>query len=200
VTDPTTSASPFAKRGAAALAFAAALALAWASFSGDWMVARRADGPQYFGLRATRMCVRGVEGMSEEACIGQSNLEFVEDSARAGGERATAAFAYAGWACSVALWIAIAGLVVAAGLMLAGRFVARPIAPTTLALLGLAAGLISGVFFVALKPSPELGPNVACYGFAFGELAGIVATILVARIRPRDPEWDDPKPFDEDNW
>ena len=192
MTEPTTSASPRTKILTAALAFVSVAALALASFSGRWMMASDEGSTGTFGLRSAEMCFEGT-------CESTSTAEFV-DAVNEGGGTATSAFTYAGWACSIALWLAAASLAAAAALMLAGRFIVWPVAPTTLALVGLAIGLISGVVFVAEKPSPHLGPGVACYLFAGGELAGIIATILVARIRPADPDWDDPQPFDEDKW
>jgi hypothetical protein len=192
VTDPTTSASPRTKILTAAFALAAVAALALASFSGRWMTVTVEGSTGEFGLRSMDASY-GDEHQAESL---SSYVSDVKD----GGGTASSAFWIAGWICSIALWVAAAMLAVAALLMLAGRFVVRPVAPTTLALVALAIGLISGVVFVAEKPAREMGPGVACYLFAFGELAGIIATILVARIRPSDPDWDNPQPFDEDKW
>lgn len=185
-------ATPSTKIVTAVLAFASVAVLALANVSVSWMTVHDEDSSGEFGLRSMRIC----EG-ADVPCDSMSNGDFVDGVQKSGG-RATQVFAYAGWICSIALWIGIAALGLAAGLMLAGHFVTRPVALTTIALLALAVGLISGVVFVAEKPSPQLGPGVACYLFAGGELAGIIATILIARIRP--PDWDEAEAFDEDKW
>jgi hypothetical protein len=193
MTDLTTEASKRSKIIAAALAFAAAAALGWASFSGEWAVLRP-DGSASFGLRRF------------EACEDRDSMAPGDDSAPRCGSGSLMdipdhrAFAIFGWIASVALWIAAASLAASAGLMLAGRFIARFVAPTTIALVGLAIGLVSGMVFLALKPEAAFGPGPAFWAFAGGSLTGIVATILVARIRPADPDWDDPEKFDEDKW
>jgi hypothetical protein len=190
MSEPSPSTSPRTKILTAVLALISVAALALASFSGRWMMVSADDSSGTFGLRSMEMCF-------ESTCETSSNSAFV-DAVNQGGGSATSAFAYAGWVCSVALWIAAASLAAAAALMLAGRYVTRPVALTTIALLALAIGLISGVVFVAEKPSRELGPGVACYLFAGGELIGIIATILIARTRP--PDWDETEAFDEDKW
>jgi hypothetical protein len=192
MTDLTTTASVKTKAIAAGLAFAAALVLGWASFSHAWAVETTPSAEQgpgdHFGLRAFERCY------GPDDCETHSIYELVER------EHGPSSFPLFGWIASVAMWIGAAALAAAAALMLAGRFVARPIALTTVALIGLAVGLVAGFVFLALKPAQQFGPGPAFWGFVGGELAGIAGTILVARIRPRDPEWDDPRPFNEETW
>lgn len=187
MTDPTTTASRETKATAAALAFAAAAALLWASFSAQW-AHQLSYGSDTFGLRTWISCAE--DGTLCETRSIESLGRFAEYSV----------FPTFGWIASFALWIAAASLAGSAALMLAGRFVARPIALTTVALVALGVGLISGFVFLATRPPENYGPGPGFFAFAGGELVGIVATILVARIRPHDPEWDDPQPFDEDKW
>jgi hypothetical protein len=193
VSEQTSSLSPRTKVLTAVLAFASVAALVLANLSGEWMTAHDDYSSGAFGLRTMQICAADAD----HACETESNSQFV-DEVNAGGGNATSVFVYAGWTATFAMWIAAGALAAAAGLMLAGRFVTRPIALTTIALLALAVGLISGVVFVAEKPSPHLGPGTACFLFAGGELAGIIATILIARIRP--PDWDETEAFDEDKW
>lgn len=186
MTDVTTTASKQTKALAAALAFASAAALAWATFSTHW-AQQLSYGDDTFGLRTW------IECNADGDCTSRS----IEAFARYAD---SSVFPILGWVTSIALWIAAASLAASAGLMLAGRFVARPIALTTIALLALAIGLISGFVFLATRPPQNYGPGPGFWAFAVGELVGIVSTILVARIRPRDADWDDPQPFDEDKW
>jgi hypothetical protein len=187
MTDPTTTASPQTKAIAAGLAFASAAALAWATFSDQW-AHQLSYGHDTFGLRTWISC-------AEDGTLCESRSIY-----SLGRFTDYGVFPTLGWVASVAMWIAAASLAVSAGLMLRGRFIARPIALTTVALLGLAVGLITGFVFLATRPPENYGPGWGFWAFAGGELVGIVATILVARIRPHDPEWDDPQPFDEDKW
>jgi hypothetical protein len=199
MTTPITDAPRSAKILAATLAFASALALTFATFTRSWFTTDQDDVHTSFGLRSIQTCVTGEGG--GETCVPQTLSEMVSDAQHAGaGDEVSAAFPVLGWIASVAMWIAIAGLVASAALMLAGKFVARPIAPTTIALLGLAVGLIGGGAFIATKPGQQYGASLGFFAFCAGELVGIVATLLLARIRPADPEWDNPEPFDEDKW
>jgi hypothetical protein len=186
MTDTTTTASGKTKAIAAALAFGAAAALAWASFSTHW-AQQIAYGQDTFGLRTWVRCT------DDGVCDARSIETFARYAK-------SDVFPILGWVASVSLWLAAASLAAAAALMLAGRFIARPIALTTVALVSLAVGLISGFVFLATRPPENYGPGPGFWAFAAGELVGIVSTILVARIRPADPEWDDPEPFDEEKW
>jgi hypothetical protein len=198
MTTPTTSATMTAKALAAALAVASAGLLAFASFSGRWAEANLDEARGNFGLRVMQTCVEPDDG--PPTCVSQTLYQFADDAKKAGADEVSSAFPLFGWIASVALWIAIVGLVAGASLMLAGKFVSRPMAPTTLALLALGAGLIAGGVFVAQRPGHVWMVAPGFWAFAAGEIIGIIATMLVARIRPRDPEWDDPKPFNEETW
>lgn len=187
MTDPTTTASKQTKSIAAALAFASAAALVWASFSSQW-AHQLSYGGDTFGLRTWISC-------AEDGTLCETRSIF-----NLGRFANSDLFPPLGWITSVALWLAAASLAGSAALMLTGRFIARPIAPTTVALVALGLGLIAGFVFLTQRPPENYGPGAGFFAFAGGELVGIVATILVARIRPRDPDWDDPQPFDEDKW
>ena len=187
MTDVTTTASKQAKAIAAALAFASAAALTWSTFSSQW-AHQLSYGTDTFGLREWISCAEDG-GLCESRSMA-SLARFAK----------TDLFPTFGWICSVSMWIAALSLAGSAALMLTGRFIGRPIALTTVALLALAVGLISGFVFLSTRPPENYGPGPGFWAFAVGELVGIVATILVARIRPPDPEWDDPQPFDEEKW
>jgi hypothetical protein len=192
VTNLTTTASGKTKAIAAALAFASALAVAYASFSDRWFSGR----DPYTEVR-TEMGLRSVESCWAHENGTVDGCESASLSDAAGGESQMPLF---GWITTVALWIAALALAGSAALMLAGKFPVRFVAPTTVALVALAFALIAGCVFLALKPRGPLGAGPGFIAWAPGELAGIIATILVARIRPADPEWDDPQPFDEEKW
>jgi hypothetical protein len=67
-----------------------------------------------------------------------------------------------------------------------------PIAPTTIALLGVMIGLITGCVFIATKPGPTgmVGVGLSFWIFGVGCVMGIAAAQMMAKVnRPPDPEW-----------
>lgn len=112
-------------------------------------------------------------------------------------------FVIAGWVTSVCLWLGVLGLLAAIGLVLAKATPALPIAPTTISFLTLTVAIVSGCVFVATKPGGTgmLGIGWAFWIFAAGTVAGITASMLLARaMRPAVGDWDpgDAPPDDDD--
>jgi len=175
---------------AIALALISAAALVWVSFSHRWTASADPLDHSGFGLRSIWYCQ--VDG-----CHTMSNAAFLRGYAG----HVSGAFTAAGWVTSIALWIAAAALALSAGLALARRFVYRPIAPTSLALLAVAVALIAGCVFVATAPGrPVFGIAYGFFVFGGAVIGGLVSSILLGRMRPHEPEWDAPEAFDEDKW
>ena len=105
--------------------------------------------------------------------------------------RVSAAFPIAGLTSFIVLLLAALGLIVAAAIAATGKRPDLPISPTTIALLGLMVGLVSGCVFVATKPGGVGAVGVAWsfWAFGVGAVAGIAGAQLLARqIRPPDPD------------
>jgi hypothetical protein len=106
-------------------------------------------------------------------------------------QRVSAAFPIAGLVSFVVLLVAAVGLLVAAAIAATGKRPELPVAPTTVALLGLMIGLISGCVFVATKPGGVgvVGVAWSFWAFGVGAVAGLAGAQLLARqIRPADPD------------
>jgi hypothetical protein len=66
-----------------------------------------------------------------------------------------------------------------------------PIAPSSLALLSIMAGLIAGCVFVATKPGPPgyVGVGISFWLFGAGAMLAVPGAILLAKVnRPPDPD------------
>ena len=87
--------------------------------------------------------------------------------------------------------IGAAGLLVGAGIAMAGKRPSLPIMPTTIGVLGLALGIINGCIFIATKPDLDeqlvVGWSFIVFGFA--AVLGLAAVFPLNRaIRPIDAE------------
>ena len=94
-------------------------------------------------------------------------------------------------ALAIALALAAASLVVAAGIAISGKKPQLPITPTTIALLGIMASLITGCVFVATKPGPAgfVGVGISFWVFGVGAVLGIAGAQMLAKVnRPPDPD------------
>ena len=175
---------------AIALALVSAAALVWVTFSHRWTASADPLDHSGFGLRSFYFC-------QDDGCQTVGLREFLHGYPGS----VPGAFVTAGWVASIALWLAAAALVLSAGLALAGRFVFRPIAPTSVALLAIAVALIAGCLFVALAPGrPVFGIAYGFFVFGGGVVGGLASSIMLGRLRPHEPEWDAPETFDEANW
>jgi hypothetical protein len=85
------------------------------------------------------------------------------------------------------------GLLVTAVFGATKRRVNFPVQPTTVALLAIMAGLITGCVFIGTKPGGvgEVGVGYSFWAYGIGSVAGIVgAQILNKLIKPVDPDLD----------
>jgi hypothetical protein len=177
---------------AIALALAAAAALAYAALTRQWLVNGSVYEQYGFGLRGNFTCGQSF-GEAKE-CDETSNSEYVsrmKELSAATASTASGAFAPMGWATFVELLAAALGLVAAAGLAIARKRPDLPMAPTTIALLGIMAALITGCVFVATKPGPPgfVGVGPSFWVFGIGSVLGIAGAQLLAKVnRPVDPD------------
>ena len=171
---------------AVALALAAAACLVYASFTPHWLVNAGQFEEISFGVRSVDQC------RAESACGTVSNHAFIDDLRAAGlPDQASNAFWSMGWATFVECMLSAAGLVAAAAIALARKHPQLPMAPTTLALLGIMAALITGCVFVATKPGPPgfVGVGMSFWVFGGGAVMGIAGAQLLAKVnRPPDPD------------
>jgi hypothetical protein len=166
-----------------ALAAVAAACLLAAAFSHRWL-ANPYRGDFGFSLLSFQACAAGD-------CRTQSNFEIVSQAKEMHDDSASNAFPVAGVAAFAALLAAAAGLIGAVGLAAARQRRALPISPTSVALLGIMAGLVAGCVFVATKPGETGAVGVAWsfWAFGIGSILGIAgAQLLAKQIRPIDPD------------
>ncbi len=172
---------------AVALCLVAATLLAAACLSKRWLGnGSGADSLSYGIIRHTE-CIAG-------ACATRGNDQAPDAlRLRHPPEQIDRVFPLAGWTTLGASALAIAGLVVCALLGLLNRRLALPIAPSSLALLGLLVAMIGGAVFIATKPG-ALGRVGVDWGFVVFSVAiviGLAAAQRIAKqIRPVDPEME----------
>jgi hypothetical protein len=167
----------------------AALCLLYSAFTRHWLVNSSTGIDIGFGLRSSYEC-GGAE------CTYRSNSDVNEEFRRledlSHGEKLhSSAFVPMGWVTFVDLLVAVAGLLAAVGIAAAKKKPQLPIAPTTVALLGIMIGLITGCVFVATKPGPNgmVGVGVSFWLFGVGCVMGIAGAQLMAKVnRPPDPD------------
>ena len=170
------------------LCVAATACLVFATLSNRWLFNATAHAELGFGLRGYTECL-------DAQCARISNAEAVDqwrDQERPGGPKlASAAFVPMGWITFVDLWLVVAGLAGAAAIALARKQPQLPIAPTTIALVGIMIALITGCVFVATKPGPNgmVGVGLGFFVFGAGCVLGIAGAQLIAKVnRPADPD------------
>lgn len=163
------------------LAVLAAAGLVAACFSHRWLIT---DQLGYSPLQVERCSPDCTRSSNFQVFETASKLPFEED-------RVARAFPVAGAVAFAALLLGAAGLLVAAGIAAANRHPDLPVAPTTLSLVGIMLGLISGCVFVGTRPGApgSVALSWSFWLFGLGAVTGIAATHLLARqIRPRDPD------------
>lgn len=196
MTEPATSATTDKRPLATGLCAAAAACLLYAAFTHTWLVNAGPYAEIGFGLRDNYECGASFAlGGDAQACIELGNGDFIEKW-RAMGESAakltSSAFAPVGWITFIVALIGALGLAVAAGFGAAKKPMNLPIAPTTVGLLGVMIGLITGCVFVATKPGPAgmVGVGLSFWVFGIGCVMGIAGAQLMAKVnRPPDEEW-----------
>jgi hypothetical protein len=183
------------------LAAAAGLGLLVASLTHGWLVNKGYN----IGVSLWSMCMGdecksnfGVYSMAKEAAEHVNRDPEVSSMWPVAGVITIA--------CCIAGGLAVAGVItiaccIAGGLaLLATAFfgfqkkrVTWPVQPTTVALLGIMIGLITGCVFIATKPGGVGGVGVgwSFWVYGIGSILGIVgAQILNKLIKPVDPDFD----------
>lgn len=191
---------------AIALGVVAAACLITAALTDHWLVNSSAEAKIGFGLRNNEECLstgwtnyeplRADEHRAEPTswtCKSASNSVVVDQwkaLEKSHGDRlASSAFAPFGWITFVDVLVAALGLLAAAGIAAARKQPQLPIMPTTVALVGLMIGLITGCVFVATKPGPAgmVGVGLSFWLFGAGSVIGIAGAQLLAKVnRPAD--------------
>ena len=184
---------------ATGLCAAAAACLIYAAFTHAWLANASRYAELGFGLRSNYECGMSYsfdgEEHSKQACEWLSNGELIEKWRSMGSEAAkltSSAFAPMGWVTFIVALLAAAGLAAAAAFGALKKPMNWPIAPTSIALLGVMIGLITGCVFVATKPGPAgmVGVGLSFWIFGIGCVMGIAGAQMMAKVnRPPDPEW-----------
>ena len=174
---------------AVGLAVIAAGLLIFAAVSRAWM-ARPAPVDVGFGPMGCSNCAV----IFGEGAGNMSNGAFVDDYRELfdfNAKNASNVFAPAGWATFALCLMSALGLLGAAFLGATKQRRPLPIAPATVALLGLMLSLISAFAFVATKPGGAGFVGIS-YGFWFygiGAVMGIVSAQMLAKLtKPVDTE------------
>jgi hypothetical protein len=165
------------------LAAVAVIALGYAAFGRLWLVTHSAGTAWTMGLRDVEVCdMPQFSALDTQKCVVRANDALPLRSGMTA----------AGTVTFVCVLVAAAALLAALGLELARRSARLPIAPTTISLLALVVALIAGCVFVARKPAPEFGPGLGFYAFGAGTIAGIAASVALAKLlASRDDDADD---------
>lgn len=185
---------------ATGLCAAAAACLLYAAFTHTWLVNASRYAEIGFGLRNNYECgtsysFDGAAEHAEQTCHWYGNAERIEKWRDMGPEAAkltSGAFAPTGWITFIIALVAATGLAAAAAYGALKRPMNLPVAPTTIALLGVMIGLISGCVFVATKPGPAgmVGVGLSFWIYGVGCVMGIAGAQMMAKVnRPPDPEW-----------
>jgi hypothetical protein len=175
---------PLPRSAGIVLAVISAGCLIAACFSHRWLANRRAGDFGYSPL-SYEDC--------RSTCQVPSNFQVFDNAGKVPFEeqRVSRAFPIAGAVTFTVLLVAAAGLLVAAAIAAVGQRPNLPVFPTTIALLAVMIGLVSGCVFVATKPGAAGSVGVAWSfrAFGIGSVAGLAGAQLLARqIRPADPD------------
>jgi hypothetical protein len=185
---------------ATGLCAVAAACLIYAAFTHAWLVSAGRYADIGFGLRDNHECREsysfdGAEEHSKRVCESHTNAEVIA-KLREGGESAkkmaSAAFVPTGWITFIVALLGALGLAGAAAFGALKRPMTGPVAPTTIALLSVMIGLITGCVFIATKPGPVgmVGVGISFWIFGIGCVMGIAGAQMMAKVnRPPDPEW-----------
>jgi hypothetical protein len=174
---------------AVGLAVLAAGLLIFAAVSRAWL-ARPAVIHVGFGPLGCANCSMLVG----ESGGNMTNAAFVAGFRELGPEaarRTSSAFAPMGWATFALCLVSALGLLGAAYLGYTRQRRRLPIAPTTIALLGLMLSLVTACVFVATKPGGAgfVGVSYGFFAFGIGAVMGIAAAQMLAKLtRPVDTE------------
>jgi hypothetical protein len=174
-----------ARASSVLLCLCAAALLTLGGLSKAWLANGGARSSLSYGLLTYIEC-------RDDACWRSSNqLAPAALRDRHPPETVSPVFAIAGWITTGASALAIVALSACALLGAFRRRLALPIAPATLALLGLLVALLAGCAFLAFKPGGlgRVGVDRGFILFAVGVVLGMVAAQRIsAVIRPLDPD------------
>jgi hypothetical protein len=163
--------------------------LLFAAFTHGWLQNSSEREPLRYGLTSVMSC---SEASGTRVCDDEPLGEHVERLSilRSTQHASLDAFLPSAWVTLAMCLLAAAGLTTAAGLALARRRPALPIAPTTIALIATLLAVVAGCVFVMTQPALiDLGPGFSFYVFAAGCLLGLYACNRLARVnRPADPD------------
>ena len=151
----------------------------------DWMRAPARYGDIGMSLTSMEMCGRDFDGDSK--CQTMSNFEVAKMA------RSSKAFAYCGIATLVLSVVGGLALAAAGGLAFKDRFIRKPMALTTIALLALCLSLITACIFVGAKPSGPLSISWPFFMYALGVVLAIAGAQMLAKAFSEsavDPYWD----------
>jgi hypothetical protein len=185
---------------ATGLCAVAAACLIYAAFTHAWLVNANRYAEIGFGLRTNYECgmsysFDGAAEKSEQSCAEISNAELITKWRSMGSDAAkltSSAFVPMGWVTFIVALLGALGLAAAAAFGLAKKPMNLPIAPTTVGLLGVMIGLITGCVFIATKPGPAgmVGVGLSFWIFGVGCVMGIAGAQMMAKVnRPPDEEW-----------
>jgi hypothetical protein len=155
-----------------------------------WLRAPARFGDAGMSLLSIDMCVEGFG--DEPACQSMSNFTVAKMMRKAGEGKG--AFAYAGIATIVLSVISGLALLAAGGLAFKDRFIRKPIALTTVALIGLCFALVAACVFIGAKP-PGLPFAISWpfFLYALGVVLGIAGAQMLSKAYSEsavDPYWD----------
>jgi hypothetical protein len=185
---------------ATGLCAVAAACLIYAAFTHAWLANAGRYNEIGFGLRKNFQCAQsysfdGAEEHSRQACEWHTNADVIKkwrEMSESSKKMASAAFAPMGWVTFIAALFAALGLAASAVFGALKKPLGGPIAPTTIGLLGVMIGLITGCVFIATKPGPVgmVGVGLSFWIFGVGCVMGIAGAQMMAKVnRPPDPEW-----------
>jgi hypothetical protein len=183
------------------LAFASAAALVVAAFGNRWMIDPDQEAAMSLGLREVELCAPTCETITNFEAIDHVEAEIlrvVDYNSKVAENKMLPVprapwrgFPVVGWIAFVTSLVAAAGLVIGGTVGLAGKRIAFPIMPTTIAVLALGLAIINGMLVVATKPELMRFMTIGWtfYLFGGGAVAGLAAVFPLNRqIRPIDPE------------
>lgn len=166
-----------------------------ALFSGRWLAAGGGiDGGM--GLRSLEVCMGGeCESMTNKELIDKHNEQVKEMKEMGYGGKAeekSAIFWIAGYLTLVCGLLSVLALAASAAMVAKDKFVTKPMAPTSAALLFLFIGLLGAVLFLVTNPTRgmafQLGTGWGFWVFGVASIAGIAAAQMLVKFKPADPD------------
>lgn len=155
----------------------------------DWLTAPKRYGDFGMNLLSVDRCGEDFDG--HQRCESHSNFEVAKQMREAKAGQGT--FAYAALATLILTVAAGAAIGAAGGLAFKDRFVRKPVALTTVAMLALFLSLVAACVFIGSKPT-ELPLSVSWpfFLYAVGVVLGIAGAQMLSKAfsAPADPYWD----------